>query len=119
MILVSKQFFKQYCYSSTIKLKKNQFICYVCVIMNMDHQCYENNPGLRKYILHNVERTGVKLGAGSFGSVEEVKMAGTICAGKIWHEILLDPQNEGVDNMIQRFIKECELMSQVRHPNIV
>jgi serine/threonine protein kinase len=79
----------------------------------------QNHPGLRKYVLHKVEWTGVKLGAGSFGRVEEVKMAGTVCAGKIWHDILLNPNNEGVENMIQRFIKECELMSQVHHPNIV
>ena len=85
----------------------------------MDRQSYEKYPDLRKYVLHNVERTGVKLGVGSFGSVEEVTMSGTVFAGKIWHETLLDPGNEGVDNMIRRFITECELMSQVRHPNIV
>lgn len=80
--------------------------------------CKESGD-LRKFILHNVERTGVKLGVGSFGSVEEVKMSGTLFAGKIWHENLLDARNEGVNNMVQRFVKECELMSQVRHPNIV
>ena len=84
----------------------------------MDHLYLERNPQLRKYILHNVERTGVKLGAGSFGAVEEVTMAGTVCAGKVWHEILLDSKNEGVESMVERFVKECELMSQVRHPNI-
>ena len=78
-----------------------------------------SHPGLRKYILHNVKTTGVKLGTGSFGSVEEVTLADTVCAGKIWHEVLLDPNNEGVENMVQRFIGECELMSQVHHPNIV
>ena len=85
----------------------------------MDQLNYEKYADLRKYLLHNVEMTGVKLGAGSFGSVEEVTMADTVCAGKIWHETLLDPKNEGVDNMVQRFIRECELMSQVHHPNIV
>lgn len=83
------------------------------------HLRYKEHADLRKYVLHNVERTGVKLGVGSFGSVEEVTMAGTIFTGKIWHETLLDPNNEGVDNMIRRFVTECELMSQVRHPNIV
>ena len=80
---------------------------------------YQENGELQKFILQDVKRTGVKLGKGSFGSVEEVEMAGTIFAGKIWHEILLDPENEGVENMIRRFSKECDLMSQVRHPNIV
>ena len=82
-------------------------------------QRYQENDELRKFILADVKKTGVKLGKGSFGRVEEVEMAGTIFAGKIWHEILLDPENEGVENMIRRFGKECELMSHVRHPNIV
>lgn len=81
-----------------------------------------NHPGLRKYILKGVRRTGVTLGCGSFGSVVEVKISGAgdmIFAGKIWHEILLDPRNEGVDKMVQKFIAECELMSQLRHQNLV
>ena len=78
-----------------------------------------HHPGLLKYVQHDVERTGVKLGAGSFGTVEEMLMSGATCVGKIWHEVLHDPNNEGVENMIQRFIRECELMSQVHHPNIV
>ena len=79
----------------------------------------DQHADLRKHLLHNVEMTGVKLGTGSFGSVEEVTMAGTMCAGKIWHETLLDPKNEGADNMVQRFICECELVSRIHHPNIV
>ena len=80
---------------------------------------YQNNSDLQKFTLDNVQRTGVKLGAGSFGTVEEVEMAGTLYAGKIWHEALLDPQNEGVENMIRRFAHECELMQKAHHPNIV
>ena len=80
---------------------------------------YLNNSDLKKFMLDNVQRTGVKLGAGSFGTVEEVKMAGTLYAGKIWHDTLLDPENEGVENMIRRFAHECELMQKVHHPNIV
>ena len=80
---------------------------------------YRENSGLKRFTLHSVTRTGLKLGTGSFGTVEEVKKGGTLYAGKVWHEALLDPENEGVENMIQRFEYECELMSQVRHPNIV
>ena len=82
-------------------------------------ECYQGYAELQKFILHEAKITGNQLGKGSFGRVEEVELAGTVFAGKIWHDILLDPENEGVDNMIKRFIKECELMSQVRHPNIV
>ena len=82
-------------------------------------QYYETNSDLQRFTLHNVQRNGVKLGAGSFGTVEEVEMAGTLYAGKIWHDTLLDPENEGVENMIRRFAHECELMQKVHHPNIV
>ena len=84
----------------------------------LEKQC-QNNEELQKFTLQNVTKTGMQLGKGSFGSVEEEEMAGTIYAGKVWHEILLDPGNEGVENMIRRFVKECQIMSQVRHPNIV
>lgn len=94
-------------------------IVYSVADMSMLMERYQENEELKKFILSDVKKTGVKLGKGSFGRVEEVNMAGTIFAGKIWHEILLDPENEGVENMITRFGKECELMSQVRHPNIV
>lgn len=85
----------------------------------MDNGVKYYDVNLGRFTLENVMRTGLKLGVGSFGSVEEVKMAGTLYAGKIWHDSLLDPQNEGVENMMKRFALECELMSQVHHPNIV
>ena len=34
------------------------------------------------------------------------------------HEILLDPDNEGYDDTIQRYRCECQLMASLRHPNI-
>ena len=43
----------------------------------MDQLNYGKYADLRKYLLYNVEMTGVKLGAGSFGRVEEVTMADT------------------------------------------
>ena len=41
-----------------------------------------------------------------------------ICAGKRIHEILLDVENEGVPEMIQKYLNECQLMSNLHHPNI-
>ena len=40
------------------------------------------------------------------------------CAGKRIHEALLDVQNEGVPEMIQKYQQECQLMSSLRHPNV-
>ncbi len=34
------------------------------------------------------------------------------------HELLLDPGNEGVQETVKRYQRECELMASLRHPNI-
>jgi serine/threonine protein kinase len=41
-----------------------------------------------------------------------------VCAGKKIHEVLLDPGNEGVRDITGRYVQECQLMSDLRHPNI-
>ena len=41
-----------------------------------------------------------------------------MCAGKKIHELLLDPGNEGVRDITGRYVQECQLMSDLRHPNI-
>ena len=41
-----------------------------------------------------------------------------VCAGKKIHEVLLDPGNEGVRDIAGRYVQECQLMSDLRHPNI-
>ena len=41
-----------------------------------------------------------------------------MCAGKKIHEVLLDPGNEGVREVAGRYVQECQLMSDLRHPNI-
>ena len=85
--------------------------------------------------------TGTQLGTGSYGSVEEVRtnlnylklkatepatplsciqvvVKGLVCAGKKIHEILLDAGNVGVRDIAQKYLQECQLMSDLRHPNI-
>ena len=42
----------------------------------------------------------------------------TICAGKRIHEALLDVENEGVPEMVSKYLQECQLMSSLRHPNV-
>ena len=74
---------------------------------------------LNDYLLEDVTKTGKRLGNGAFGTVEEVMVGGTICAGKKLHANLLDPQDEGAERVLERFITECKLMSKVRHPNVV
>ena len=81
-----------------------------------------DNPELSPFLLSNVTLTGTRIGAGSYGSVEEVKIPGAICAAKMIHDIFQDgseiPQDEFCRALTQ-FVKECKLMSTLRHPNIV
>lgn len=77
-------------------------------------------PQLQPYIKRNIAPTGVQLGKGAFGHVVELKMyGGANCAGKKIHETFLDPQNLGVEHVVDKFVTECELMSKLHHPNIV
>ena len=65
------------------------------------------------------------LGVGSYGKVCKAKCDDLICAAKILHPTLFDPnvrhqRREHAGRLpIQRFEQECEFMSAMRHPNIV
>ena len=47
-----------------------------------------------------------------------MEVNGLTCAGKKIHKILLDAGNVGVREMAERYMQECQLMSDLRHPNI-
>ena len=47
-----------------------------------------------------------------------MELNGLVCAGKKIHEILLDVGNVGVQEIATRYVQECQLMSDLRHPNI-
>ena len=49
----------------------------------------------------------------------KVEVSGLVCAGKKVHEILLpDVGNVGVQGITAKFEQECQLMSDLRHPNV-
>ena len=81
-----------------------------------------DNPDLRPFVLPNVRFTGIRIGAGAYGSVEEVAIPGAICAAKKIHEIFLDrseiPAVE-IRRSISQFVRECQLMSTLRNPHVV
>ena len=79
----------------------------------------QDAPQLQRFVLHNVTLTGNHLGQGSYGCVEELDFNGLICAGKMIYEILIDPGNEGADDMVQKYYREVELLSTLEHSNIV
>ena len=79
-------------------------------------------PELGEFVLDGVRLTGVKIGSGAYGSVEEVAIPGAICAAKRLHDIFLDrseiPATE-IRRATAQFVRECQLMSTLHHPNIV
>ena len=81
-----------------------------------------NNPELEPFVLSNVQLTGTTIGAGAYGSVEEVAMPGAICAAKKIHDFFLNPAHvppAAIRKATSQFVKECRIMSTLRHPNIV
>ena len=79
-------------------------------------------PELRAFVLPNVRLTGSRIGAGAYGSVEEVEIPGAVCAAKKIHDIFQDRSEipaEDLRTASAQFVKECQLMSTLRHPHIV
>ena len=76
---------------------------------------------LRPFVLSNVTLTGTRIGCGAYCSVDEVAISVCGAAKKI-HDIFQDgseiPQDE-IRRASTQFVKECQLMSTLRHPNIV
>ena len=81
-----------------------------------------NNPELQPFVLSNVQLTGTAIGAGAYGSVEEVAVPGAICAAKKIHDFFLNSVHippAAIRKATSQFVKECGIMSTLRHPNIV
>ena len=67
-----------------------------------------------------IKRTGVELGKGSYGKVFEVDYSGKLCAAKEIHSLLLElATGEGAAKLKDDFLRECQLWSTLRHPNVV
>ena len=82
----------------------------------------QDHPQLEQFMLSNVRLTGTTIGAGAYGSVEEVAVPGAICAAKKIHDFFLNAAQVPVAAIRQasaQFVRECQLMSTLRHPNIV
>ena len=45
-------------------------------------------------------------------------MKGQVCAGKKIHEVLLDVGNVGIQDLVTKYVQECQMMSDLCHPNI-
>lgn len=75
---------------------------------------------LQPFIISDVQFTGVELGRGAYGTVQEVRIAGAICASKQIHgDFLQEGTVQDIDHLLKAFAAECLLLSNLRHPNIV
>ena len=41
------------------------------------------------------------------------------CAAKKLNEILIEASDDGVDGVVRKYLQECQLLSSLRHPNII
>jgi len=57
------------------------------------------------------------IGVGSYASVYEVKVDGTLCAAKEMHPIIVNAY--GSEKLKRSFLVECTFSSQILHPNVV
>ena len=75
-----------------------------------------NLAAFRQFTLRGVRVTENELGRGSYAVVLELEYRGLKCAGKKLYRVLYEA---GIGHAAQRYLKECQLLSQTRHPNIV
>ena len=71
-------------------------------------------------IISEIEILNQQLGCGAYGRVYTVKYAGTICAAKEVHSILIQSASaEERQKVHKQFIEECNFSGRMIHPNIV
>ena len=79
-------------------------------------------PELRPFVLSDVQFTGTRIGGGSYGRVDEVAIT-VSAAAKTIYNALQESDGSGRDNEVPKavteFVRECQLMSTLRHPHIV
>ena len=80
----------------------------------MAEEFLRDNPGLRPFVLSDVQLTGTNIGSGAYGTVDEVASP-VAAAAKTIHPIL----QGGLSKAASEFVRECQLMSTLSHPNMV
>ena len=87
-------------------------------------QQLRNHPELQLLILQDVTPREKLIGAGAYGTVEEVAIHGAVCVAKKIHPFLAKEEKdwvakEMVDEHVSKFVAECTMVARLHHPNIV
>ena len=81
-----------------------------------------DHPVLRPFVLSDVQLTGARIGGGAYGKVEEVVVP-VGAAAKTIYDFLQERDDTTaaaeLPKVVTEFVRECQLMSTLRHPNIV
>ena len=85
---------------------------------------FRGDPALQAVIIPSVHLTGRIIGQGAYGVVVEADTPGATCAVKKLHDVFQTEEVGWVDGRVveesrTKFIRECQLMSSLRHPHIV
>ena len=72
------------------------------------------HPGLRPFVLSEVKLTGTNVGGRAYGTMDEVAFP-VAAAAKTIHPIL----QGGLSKAASEFVRECQLMSTFRDPNVI
>ena len=72
--------------------------------------------GFESFRLNGVQVSEEEFGRGSYAVVLRLEYRGLKCAGKKLYPVLYE---QGVGETVRRFEGECQLLAQMRHPNIV
>ena len=59
------------------------------------------------------------LGVGSYGAVYRAKCDQLVCAAKVLHLILFQTRDPSAYRIVERFQREIDFLSRLRHPNII
>ena len=76
-----------------------------------------DHPGLRPFVLSNIQLTGINIGGGAYGRVDEVTFPVAAAAKSIYP--ILQGGSLEQPKAASEFVRECQLMSTLCHPNIV
>ena len=86
----------------------------------MEEDFLRDHPELRPFVLSDVQLTGTRIGGGAYGRVEEVVFPVGAAAKTLFAFLQEgDDSSPELPKAVAEFVRECQLMSTVRHPNVV